>query len=277
MADIYGSHFEFAGVPSIQYGLILASVNTNRIIQQSGSIESVTIFNKKEKKRYLIDTDYTNSPLSFDIEIITDNDRSLESGERRIIEKWLFNRRDYCKLYLDISDDFLGETYEYIDGVMIRYYLNCRFINPEKLEYNGGIVGYKATLEADSGWFYTDTITKKYLISNTTEDNSSLITINVDTDIHDYVYPKITIQTGSIGGDIVILNNTDDLNRLTKFIGISPEASIIMKGELNYVSGQYYEKFALRNFVRLLDGDNKLTIIGDVKSLEIEYSMRRLL
>ena len=46
MADIYGSHFEFAGVPSRQYSLIIAAVNTNRITQKAGSIESVTIFNK---------------------------------------------------------------------------------------------------------------------------------------------------------------------------------------------------------------------------------------
>lgn len=277
MADIYGSHFEFSGISSRQYSLILASVNTSRITQKAGSVESITIFNKSEKRKYLIDTDYVNSPLSFDVEIITDNDRLLEVGERRTIEKWLFNRKDYRKLYLDLADDLTGETYEYIDGKRIRYYLNCRFINPEKLEYNGGIVGYKATLETDMGWAWTDTITKKYLVNNGASDISSVISVNVDTDIDDYIYPKLTIQMGSEGGDIIITNNTDDTNRLTKFVSVSPEASIIMKGELNYISGQYYEKFALRNFVRLLDGENKLTILGDVSSIEVEYSARRML
>lgn len=79
-----------------------------------------------------------------------DNERLIEPSERRAIEKWLFNKREYCKLYLDMADDLYGETFEYIDGIRKRNYLNCRFINPEKLEYNGGIVGYKATLEADS-------------------------------------------------------------------------------------------------------------------------------
>ena len=277
MADIYGSHFEFAGVSSRQYSLILASVNTNRDVRKSGTIESITIFNKSEKKKHIIDTDYSNSPLSFDIEIITDNDRLLEKEERRRIEKWLFNKRDYRKLYIDMADDLTGETYEFINGIRIRHYLNCRFINPEKLEYNGGIVGYKATLETDMGWAWTDAITSEYIVNNGAEDISSVITAKVDTDLDEYIYPKVTIKIGSTGGDIIITNNSDDTNRITKFVGISPEATIIMKGDLNYVSGQYYEKFALRNFIRLLDGNNELTVIGDVVSIEIEYSARRML
>ena len=50
-----------------------------------------------------------------------------------------------------------------------------------------------------------------------------------------------------------------------------------MKGELNYVSGDYYEKFANRNFIRLLDGENKLLMLGDIDSVEFEYSARRLM
>ena len=275
MADIYGSHFEFAGISSRQWDLIIANVTSNRLVKLGGAKEGVTIFSKSANKRYIIDDDYTSSPITFDIEIINGSDRCLEFVERRQIEKWLFNHHDYRKLYLDVADNAYGEAYEYIDGVLKRNYLNCRLINPERIEGNGGIVGYKATLEADSNMLWQDAITKKYLVNNGAEDASTMITVMVDTDLNEFIYPRVTIQMGDIGGDIIISNNNDDSSRLTRFVGMSPLASVTMKGELNYVSGQYYLKFADRNFIRLLDGENKLTVMGDIASIEFEYSARR--
>lgn len=275
MADIYGSHFEYGGVSSRLYGLIIVNANTNRMIQLSGKKESVTIFSKIANKRYLVDDDYSSSQITFDIEIVTDDDHCLEPGQRRQIEKWLFNKREYRKLYMDIADDERGETYEYINGVRKRNYLNCRLVNPEKLEGNGGIVGYKATLEADSNMFWQEPIEQIFSVDNKDESASSNITLTVDTDLAEYIYPKVTIQVGSSGGDIVIVNNNDSSIRLTKFVDLGARANIVMKGELNYVSGQYYEKFADRNFIRLLDGENTFTIVGDVKSIAFEYSARR--
>lgn len=277
MADIYGSHFEYGGVSSRLYSLIIVNANTSRMVQLSGAKESVTIFSKIANKRFLVDDDYSSSPISFDVEIITDSDRCLEPVERRQIEKWLFNKRTYRKLYMDIADDEFGETYEYINGQRKRNYLNCRFVNPEKLEGNGGIIGYKVTLEADSNMFWQDAITQTFTVYNGSATASSNITIHIDTDMDEYLYPKVTIQMGSSGGDFTIYNNTDDSTRMTRFTGIGAFASIVMKGELNYVSGQYYEKFYDRNFIRLLDGDNILTIVGDVESIQFEYSARRVM
>ena len=275
MADIYGSHFEYGGISSRQYSLIIANVDTSRMTALGGDTEGITIFSRSEKKRYLIDDDYTNSPISFQIEIVTENGRRLEPVERRQIEKWLFNNRTYRKLYLDIADDEFGDTYEYVDGKLLRNYLNCRLINPEKMEYHGGVVGYKVTLEADSNMFWQDATVKTFSVNNGAADASTIITVDVDTDLDEYIYPKVTIRMGGVGGDIIIANNSDDGTRLTKFVGVGAFATLIMKGELNYVSGQYYEKFYQRNFIRLLDGENKLMVLGDIDSIEIEYSARR--
>lgn len=277
MADIYGSLFEYGGVSSVQYGLIIVNVNTNRMTNLYGQRESVTIFSKSANKLYLIDDDHSSSPLVFDIEIVTEDGRCLDKEERRQIEKWLFNRRSYRKLYIDLSCDDRGETYEYVDGVQKRNYLNCRLINPEKLEGNGGIVGYKATLEADSQMFWQDPIEQSFNVNNSSSSSSSNITVTIDTDLEEYVYPKVTIQMGSSGGEIIIINNDDDSARQTKFVDIGANATIVMKGDLNYVSGQYYEKFSGRNFIRLLDGSNTLTIKGNVKTISFEYSARRAL
>lgn len=277
MADIYGSHFEYGGISSRMYGLIIAGVELSRFTKAAGSIEGITIFNKKSKTRYLIDDNYSDSPLSFDIEIVTDNDRGIELNERRKVEKWLFNRGEYKKFYLDISDDTRGETYEIIDGLQKQLYLNCRFVNPERLEYNGGIVGYKATLEADSGLWWQDAVVKSFDIDSDDSESMSTLSVFVDTDIDEYTYPRITIVAGDTDGDITLINNTDDGSRLTKFIDVPANSSITIKSDINYISGQFYEKFYKQNFPRLLDGENIFTVMGNVASVEFEFNNRRML
>ena len=275
MADFYGSHFEYGGVSSRLYGLIIVNAETSRLTQLSGQKKGVTIFSKASNKLYLVDDDYASSPLTFDIEVVADSDRCLELTERRQIEKWLFNKKSYRKLYMDIDDDEYGDTYEYIDGELKRIYLNCRLVNPEKIEGNGGIVGYKATLEADSNMFWQDPVETLFEVDNGSESASTNITLSIDTDLDEYIYPKVTIQMGEFGGDVIIANNNDNGARQTKFVGIGQSSTIVMNGELNYVSGQYYEKFADRNFIRLLDGENTFTVIGNVKTIKFEYSARR--
>lgn len=275
MADIYGSHFEYASKSSREYGLVIASVETERMKKRAGDVDGITVFSKSANKRYLIDDDMSGSPLSFDVEILTVDQRPLDYMERRKVEKWLFNKHDYRKLYIDMADDPFCETYEIVDGVRKRNYLNCRFINSEKLEYNGGVVGYKATLEADSSMFWQDAITKTFTINNDSPSLSSQITVNVDTDLDDYIYPKVTFTLGRYGGDVIIANHSDDSTRLTKFVDLPTYATITMKGGLNYVSGQYYEKFHKRNFIRLLDGNNNISVTGDVRTITIEYQNRR--
>lgn len=277
MADFYGSHFEYAGKDSHLYDLVIASVETNRLLLLEGKKDSTTLFNKKAKQRYLVNDNYSDAMLSFEIEFITDDERVLNPSERRAIEKWLFNRANYCKLYFDATEDITGETFEVVDNVRKRNYLNCRFTNPEKLEYNGGIVGYKATLEADSNMLWQDEIEKTFSVDNASEDSSSIITITVDSDICDYIYPTVSVTMGTVGGDIIISNNTDDSTRLTKFVGLSPNVTVIMKGELNYVNDQYYEKFEKQNFIRLLDGENKLTLMGNISTVKIKFQNRRFM
>lgn len=275
MAEIYGAHFEYAGVQSGRYSLMIANVETERFNQISGSIQGVTLFNKSSRKRYLIDDDYSDSPLTFDVEIFTDHQTTLDPFERRTIEKWLFNGRKYEKFYIDMADDSTGETFEYKDGTYKKLFLNCRFVNPIRLEYNGGIVGYKATLEADSDMWTQDKTTETFSLNHKAANSNSMIVVSTDTDLKGYTYPKVTITTGSIGGDVFVSNYTDDSTRTTRFNQLSADTSVILNGETNYISGQNFEKFYKQNFPRLLDGNNSIYVSGNVKTIEFEFYNRR--
>lgn len=149
MINLYGVHFEYDGVPSRKYNLIIANLKTERMTKISGDKEGNFVFNKALKSRYHIDDDYSDSPLTFDIEIVKCDDMAIELHEMREIENWLFTNSTFKKLYVDIDDDPYGETYEVVYGNQKRLYLNCRFINAEKLEYNRGVVGFKCTVETD--------------------------------------------------------------------------------------------------------------------------------
>lgn len=276
--ELSGSHFIYNGVASEQYGLIFANVDTSRLSSLAGESSSVTVYNKSGKKNYFIGEDFESSPLIFDAEVVTEDEHSLDRWTRREIEKWLFHQHDYRKLYVDECCDVSSDTYEVINGEYKQLYLSCRFTNAEKIESANGIIGYKFTIECDSRMAWQDPVGYSYTFDSTGDTFNTVISVNVDTDSKDYVYPKVVISIGSTGGDIIISNLTDDSTRTTSFDGLTPNITLTMKGEgINYVSGDNYLKFSSRNFIRLLDGENKISIYGDIIGIEFEFQNRRYL
>lgn len=284
MADIYGSHFEYGGISSNLYGLIIANMQTSRMTGVEGTLSATYLFDKSDKSNKMIDMDYSSFPVSFDVEFFTADatcahvgEQSLTVADRREIEKWLFNKPSFRKFYPDAEADTGGDLSETVDGETKRLYLNCRFINPERIENDSGVVGYRATLEADSGLWWQDAITKTIPVNNAAEDSVKVVTVTLDTDLDDYTYPRVTVSMGDIGGQFTLVNNTDSSTRLTTVDEVGANASVVMQGGLNYMSGQYYTKFSSPNFPRLLDGDNQITVQGNVSSITFVFQNRRLL
>lgn len=275
MVDIYGCHFEYKNKSSREYGLIFANVETKRFLQLSGSIKGETIFHKGTKRRYLLGDNYEDSPVEFEVEIVTDNGSTIDRDERREIERWLFNRPSYGRLYIDSEDDYFGDTSEIIDGEEKRLYLNCRFVNPTRIEYRDGVTGYKATLEADCGFWWQDNISITKTLNHTQLSSQSTITIEVDTDIEDYVYPDIRFTTGDVAGDVTITNQQDILFPAV-FKSIGRNTTVDADGSINFVN--HVELFmADQHFLRLVNGENNIVVRGCVKDIIITFQNRRLL
>lgn len=280
MADIYGSHFSYGGVNSREYNLMIANIDSPRNVDLSGKISGVFVSNHSQ--RYLVDNDFANFPVSYDIEFVKDDDCPLSFAEQRRLEKWLFNRSKFRKLYIDEEDDTLNQFSELIDGEEKRLYMNCRFINARRIENDGSVVGYYATLEADSGLWWQDAIQKSFVLDAT----PSNISVFVDSDYDGYIYPKVWINTGNSGGDVILSNATDSVTRLTKFVGLPANRTLMVDSDVNVVAlmtgsdqptNAAYDRFYYRNFPRLLDGRNIIHIEGDVTSVIFEYSNRRFL
>ena len=282
MADIYGSHFEFSGISSRAYNLIIANITTDRFTSLSGKPKSNTMYYRKSKEKIILNDSYEDSHLEFDIEIINENNDIIEYTQRRQIEKWLFNKHNYRKLYLDKKDDYNGETYEIVNGEEKRLYINCRFVDCQKLEFNGGIIGYKAIVETDSPFLWQEPITIDFTIPEEQCDELKEFVVNVDTDLDDYIYPKLIIGGGKTGGNIEVFNSSDlnDVNHMSYkgivFKNLPANFTLFMDGDTNFVNN-YYENFHSRSFLRLVPGENLIYVIGDISYIQFMWQNRRML
>lgn len=266
-----GCHFVYGDFNSREHGMIFAHCDTSSYVNLMGAVSSSSFFNKRNKTQYIICDNFEDSPIAFEAEIFSDNFEAFTPQRKRAIEKALFNKPDYRRLYIDIDDDINGETYEYVDGNLKRLYFNCRFMNPIKIQDGKGLViGYKITIQCDSCMAWQDSIEKTFNIPD-----NGIISLDIDTDIGGFTYPEVTLYIGSTGGTVTVFNSTDDASRFTKFKNLSANISLIMKGDINYVSGQNYEKFENQNFIRLVDGTNMLSVNGDVSSVKIKWQNRR--
>ena len=256
-------HFEYAGRSSREFGLIMANVETPRHTSVSGKIQTIRSYRKLDKKNCYIGTSYADSPMEFEAEVVCET--PLTYAMQHEIMRWLFHRDGYKQFFVDIVDDVDFESCELLDGESKRTYLNCRFVNPEKLEYNGGVVGYRFTVECDSHLAWQEPIEKIFY----PEGSSFEITLNITTDNFDYTYPTVTLVTGNEGGDIEIINTTDDNSRTTKFVETPPNTTIQMSPSTGFITKGFYDKFAGKNFIRLLSGENKLEAAGDISEITI--------
>ena len=156
MVELYGKHFIYNGTFSRNYGLIFANVETSRYLSISGQKEGRFVFNNAIKARHLVGDKYDDSPLTFEIEIVTCDGHAIEYNEIRQIERWLFVNSTFRKLYIDPADDPFGETTDMVYGVQKNLYFNARFLYPEKIEGNGGVVGFRCMMETDSMMMWQD-------------------------------------------------------------------------------------------------------------------------
>lgn len=213
-------HFVYDGINSRRYGLFFAHIDTEPFKKISGTPTYQKNFYNNTKTNSIVGTKWDESPISTEVEILSEN--PISKKELREIEKWLFNRPQYCKLYIDKRED---EDIEVIDGEEKQCYIECLFYETEVIEYIGGIYGFKAIMELSSPFALQDSIIKT--IDSNSNDEYTEVVINVDTDDGDYVYPITTIKCNDDVEEFEIIN-TSDKNRCMK---VSPFNPIVLTGE----------------------------------------------
>lgn len=269
---ISGNSFTYNGISSDKYGLKFLQMDTEPNKEIGGVLEYTTFKNNKSPKQTIQEVTY-NDVFEYEVEMISERklDKVYKDKDDKdvkdidFIYKWLLNQPNYKKLFVENNDG---------------YYYNCVFTNASYIEANGaegwGIYGIKATMKCDSTFMWKDvtfTYSKSELQEVVSHDNI--------TDVREYTYPTLTIKVGETGGNIIVQNVSDN-NRLTEFTGVLADDTLTLsyfpafvKSELNNNPQLVYESFN-KKFFRLLQGENKIGIVGDIASITLEYTIGRL-
>lgn len=261
---LFVNNFEYDGIKSAKYGLFFGHVDTERLKQICGNLEYNQVFYPSLNRQEIHGVNKDEFPLSFDLEIISAEPISYRSAKE--IKKWLFNSPTYKKLYASRIKD---KTIEKINGVEKRLYVECVFINPEAMFYADGLHGWKCTCVLSSGWAFQDEIEITY--NDFTED----IIIPVDSDNGEYIYPTFTFEAGVTTNPISpTIVNTSDNNRTMTVQDIPAQTEVYVDSAVGTITDStgttLYPELVDQKFLRLVNGDNVLTVSG-ISELTIKY------
>lgn len=207
--NLSGNGFEYGGISSERFGgLMIAEIETEPIRAMSGTFSYSSIREADGRHRHMAGAVAAEEPLLFELEII--RERPIDRREARDISRWLFQQKDYQRLYVARSAD---DTMERIDGEIKRTYLECVFYDPQRIEYADGLHGWKCTCECASQMALQEAITKSFTKEKETDDFPNPMVIKVDTDRNDYVYPQIEVSIVYETEDIQSQFYVGDVNR----------------------------------------------------------------
>lgn len=122
-----------------------------------------------------------NESLTFQMTLVKNDFGDFSSEENRRVLKWLTSRRTpgFINVYKD-------------DSEVVEFAALGNFVNVSSYKLgNGRVVGYIADWESLTPYAFSDLYTVTKTISNATDNK---ITIEIDTDDSQPVYPRITVQ-----------------------------------------------------------------------------------
>lgn len=254
--NVFGKLFEFDGVSSDKYGVMLCSFETSNNTKETAISYNLNIgditpnrpvanyYNKQYKQ-----------PLEFKITLskICNENKRFSIEEQRKIIRWITSPVNFRKFKIC---DYNGNMYHYA----IEYYCIC--IDYQEVIINDNLVGMIFSFQCNAPYgFYKEDITK--FISTT----STSIIINNYSDEREMVYyPKIEV-TGISTGDITICNNAipDKIMELSLHNG----QTLCIDNELCDITDNTNQfKYSTDTnlvWIGLLPGKNEITITGSAQ------------
>lgn len=258
--------FVFDGKSSDMFGFLCVSFNENNLDDYSAGsqTEFVTEGNYDGSKWYSISNKY-NEPLSYTIQIVKNPcvGEFLTKDETRAILKWLVSPTDYKPFKIN-HEFFYGENFR------------VKFTNPKYKVVGNLVRGLELTLNFDRPFSLSDDVTSKWSINNF----GTAILYNNSDELDKSLYPKnVTIKVTN-NGNIALHNERENVHISTEFkncivgeiIKMNCEERIIQSSN---TSTPVMERFN-KNWIRLSEGENKITITGNCEITFIYNEIRRV-
>jgi phage-related protein len=246
--------FIWNGVPSENYNLYVANMDTGVISVSSGS--DVEIFEQniyRNPKPYFYGVSQTPK-LEFDFSIFSPN--AISAVERNLIEKWLLGNINYGILQFCQCD---------MDDI---YY---RVILTKGENFYAGNINRGLTLHAvaDSPWAWKYPITTTFSYTGETVVDTTVNFINMSAN-NDYTYPIFEFDLNIVGTSFTITNITDD-NHIFQFTDMDANEHIVVDCSKKTVvssTGLYRLSHmtldSTHGFFRLLPGKNVLHVLAGI-------------
>lgn len=259
--SFFSTDFVFDGIPSATHNLFITNLGEGQSYSPSGSsVDIITEPIFRRGKPYFYGATQGREVLSFSCAITSPEEISADNNG--IIQKWLFGHLEYKKLQV-LQDD------------LTMSYFNCFLNNPKTLRIGNKIHGYEFEIVCDApwGWTFPKTLTKSY----TVEEASETFLFRNTSDDNDYLYPSMVVTFNVFGGDLTLTNNSDN-SREFILTGFSPNEVITIDNDRGIISSDsgllVMSKFN-RQWMRLIQGANSITLLGNISSLVMTYSFAR--
>lgn len=259
--SFYGRTFVFDGVPSENYSLTISSGSSGEeTTNLPGDVKLYTEKIFRRTNEFLLGVEIA-PVLEFPVSFMTDNEE-LTAKDLEITSKWLFGKRNYCKLKIMQED-------------MQDVYFDCFLLSPKIVRVGNIVRGVTAQVYCKDAWAVTDSKSTTYTF--TPPVVSQTIIHNNLSDDSGYVYPNMVITAGDSGGTIT-LTNTSDANRVFQFLALQGNEVLTVNNSLQIITSstglRRLSNFN-KNFFRLKSGRNAITVNGEISSLVISYPLAR--
>ena len=256
----YARSFIFDGIPSEQFNLYLGTINDSGESSTASGSDVQLLIQKLYRKPIPLFFGAEQTPcLQFPLSMYSPDE--ITAGSFSEISTWLFGQMNYKKLRIcqcDMSD----------------IYFNCFLTAPQIFRAGNIIKGLSCTVVCDSPWGYREPVTLTYSYDPDVENHTDSISINNESANNFYTYPtNLTIMANIFGGSISI-TNAQDADRVflltlepNEVVNINCDLQTISSNLVQYPLGGLTDK----NFLRLIQGTNDLTMIGNIKLLSLTY------
>ncbi len=249
------SYFTYDGVYSGEYGLQIASFDSQSVETTSVFAPTLTTSKATRAKRFQHNGIKYEQPPTFQFSIISE--MPIDELNRRRILAWITGRNQFkvLKIHQQDLDCF---TYK------------CVFTAVDIIFVRGQCHGFQVTATFDS-WFCSG---KPAILEFAGNGSTVTKTIVNKSDIYDdYVYPSIElVGVQNLGSNIfcTIKNNTDNNARVTQFSGLANSETLFLDGETRVINNSNdLGRLSCfnKNWLRLKKGKNvlEITVNGTIR------------
>jgi phage-related protein len=238
--------FTFDGITSQAMGMQIVRLDSSLPSRVFAS-EKQILEQHSDKALYPHFFGVKHTPLSFNIVITSTETQDMSIAKMKEIGSWLF-KNEYKPF---VSDDNPSKVFYVMFTNQADFYTNG---------IGDGYIELQARCRDGFGWTTPSIITHDLSGNTTTTD----IVINNPSNVSDYYYPIVEIQTVTPSTGFSLVNNNDNNNTFT-FQSLSVGEKVYIDNEKRQIisdtNNNRFSNFN-RNWLRLKQGNNTITVTG---------------